>query len=69
MAPRGRPSERRYRPWRTVCECVGIDLHRRRSHVTVLDEAGPELRSRRIVNDPQTFLRLLAEIDASRGSR
>jgi DNA-binding MarR family transcriptional regulator len=42
---------------------VGIDLHRRRSHITVLAEAGRELLSRRIANDPQTFLELLAEID------
>jgi transposase len=42
---------------------VGIDLHRKRSHVAVLDEHGTELLSRRIVNDPQTFLELLAEID------
>jgi transposase len=42
---------------------VGIDLHRKRSHVAVLDEHGRELLSRRIVNDPQTFLELLAEID------
>ena len=35
---------------------VGIDLHRKRSHVAVLDEHGGELLSRRIVNDPQTFL-------------
>jgi hypothetical protein len=42
---------------------VGIDLHRKRSHVAALDEHGNELVSRRIVNDPQTFLELLAEID------
>jgi transposase len=42
---------------------VGIDLHRKRSHVAVLDEHGRELVSRRIVNDPQTFLELLGEID------
>src|SRR5919108_4115564 len=42
---------------------VGIDLHRKRSHVAALDEHGRELLSRRIVNDPQTFLELLAEID------
>ena len=42
---------------------VGIDLHRKRSHVAVLDEQGRELLSRRIINDPQTFLELLAEID------
>jgi hypothetical protein len=34
-----------------------------RSHVAVLDDRGSELLSRRIVNDPQTFLELLAEID------
>jgi transposase len=42
---------------------VGIDLHRKRSHVAVLDEHGTELLSRRIVNDPQTFLELLEGID------
>jgi transposase len=42
---------------------VGIDLHRKRSHVAVLDDKGNELLSRRIVNDPQTFLELLGEID------
>jgi hypothetical protein len=41
---------------------VGIDLHRKRSHVAVLDEAGNQVLSRRIVNDPGTFLSLLAEI-------
>jgi transposase len=42
---------------------VGIDLHRRRSQVAALDERGRKLLSRRIDNDPQTFLELLAEID------
>jgi transposase len=42
---------------------VGIDLHRSRSHVAVLDDRGNELLSRRITNDPATFLELLAEID------
>jgi transposase len=41
---------------------VGIDLHRKRSQVAVLDEAGNQVLSRRIVNDPGTFLSLLAEI-------
>src|SRR5215207_11060981 len=45
------------------CSWVGIDLHRSRSQVAVLDDHGSELISRRIVNDPQTFLELLAEID------
>ncbi len=38
---------------------VGIDLHRKRSQIAVLDQGGSELLSRRIVNDPQTFLELL----------
>jgi transposase len=38
---------------------VGIDLHRKRSHIAVIDEEGEQLLSRRIVNDPQTFLALL----------
>src|SRR3954453_23556615 len=42
---------------------VGIDLHRKRSHVAALDEHGGELFSRRIVNDPDTFLALLGELD------
>ena len=42
---------------------VGIDLHRRRSHIAVVDEEGTEVLSRRITNDPATFLELLAEID------
>src|SRR3954447_22139425 len=42
---------------------VGIDLHRKRSHVAALDEHGGELLSRRIVNDPDTFLALLGELD------
>jgi transposase len=42
---------------------VGIDLHRQRSHVAALDDHGGELFSRRIVNDPDTFLALLGELD------
>jgi transposase len=42
---------------------VGIDLHRKRSHVAALDEHGGELFSRRIVNDPETFVALLGELD------
>jgi transposase len=41
---------------------VGIDLHRKRSHVAAVDEHGGELFSRRIVNDPDTLLELLEEI-------
>jgi hypothetical protein len=42
---------------------VGIDLHRKRSHVAALDEHGRELLSRRIANDPDTFVALLAGLD------
>jgi transposase len=42
---------------------VGIDLHRKRSHVAVLADDGTQLLSRRIANDPRTFLELLAGID------
>jgi transposase len=42
---------------------VGIDLHRRRSHVAVIDDEGTQTLSRRIANDARTFLELLAEID------
>jgi len=43
---------------------VGIDLHRKRSHVSVVDERGEELLSRRLVNDPARFRELLAGLDA-----
>jgi transposase len=39
---------------------VGIDLHRSRSHVAVIDEHGELSLSRRIANDPDSFLELLA---------
>ena len=42
---------------------VGIDLHRRRSHVALIDDGRTETLSRRTVNDPQAFLEPLAEID------
>jgi transposase len=45
------------------CSWIGIDLHRSRSQVAVLDDRGTEIISRRVVNDPLTFLGLLAEID------
>ncbi len=38
---------------------VGIDLHRRRSHVAAIDEDGTQVLSRRIVNDREVFLELL----------
>jgi transposase len=42
---------------------VGIDLHKRRSQIAALDERGRKVLSRRIDNDPATFLGLLREID------
>jgi transposase len=42
---------------------VGIDLHKRRSHIAALDDHGRKVLSRRVENDPATFLELLAEID------
>ena len=45
---------------------VGIDLHRRRSQVAVIDERGELVLSRRIVNDRETFLELLGDPDGTR---
>ena len=45
---------------------VGIDLHRKRSHIAVIDGEGEQLLSRRIVNDPQTFLALLEGVGECR---
>jgi transposase len=42
---------------------VGIDLHRKRSHMAVVSDDGRLLLSRRIDNDPAAFLALLGEID------
>ncbi|MGH2982708.1 MAG: IS110 family transposase [Solirubrobacterales bacterium] len=42
---------------------VGIDLHRKRSHVAVIDDEGTETLSQRITNDPATFLELLADLE------
>jgi transposase len=43
---------------------VGIDLHRRRSQIAVIDEHGELTASRRIVNDRDTFLELLGDPEA-----
>jgi transposase len=40
---------------------VGIDLHRRRSHVAVVDELGELVESRRLANDRDAFLELLGD--------
>jgi transposase len=41
---------------------VGIDLHRKRSQIAALDEAGTELLSRRVANDPEALKAILAEL-------
>jgi transposase len=41
---------------------VGIDLHRRSSHVAVFDEQGLELLSRRVANDPEVLRAIFAEL-------
>jgi transposase len=41
---------------------VGIDLHRKRSHVAVVDQDGAEVLSRRLVNDRERFRELLCEL-------
>src|SRR3954447_13252503 len=43
---------------------VGIDLHRKRSHVAVVDEHGRQLLSRRLVNDREVFRELVGELGA-----
>ena len=44
---------------------IGIDLHRRRSQVAIIDEHGELMLSRRIVNDRDTFRELLGDPDAT----
>lgn len=41
---------------------VGIDLHRRTSHVAAFDEEGVEVLSRRVRNDPEALCALFAEL-------
>src|ERR1700691_4324433 len=42
---------------------VGIDLHRHGSHIPVIDELAELSLSKRIVNDRETFLELLGDLD------
>ena len=44
---------------------VGVDLHRRRSQIAIVDEDGQLALSRRIVNDPGTFRELLGDPDGT----
>jgi transposase len=41
---------------------VGIDLHRKRSHIAAVDEHGAQVLSRRIVNDADVF-EVVAELE------
>jgi Transposase len=42
---------------------VGVDLHRKRSHVVALDPAGAVVPSRRIGDAPVEFLRIFGELE------
>jgi transposase len=42
---------------------VGVDLHRKRSHVVALDPAGEVVLSRRIGNAPTEFWRIFGELE------
>jgi transposase len=42
---------------------VGVDLHRKRSHVVALDPTGEVVLSRRIGNAPVEFLRIFGELE------
>ena len=44
---------------------VGIDLHRRRSQIAIIDDHGELTVSRRIVNDRDTFRELLGDPEAT----
>ena len=44
---------------------IGIDLHRRRSQIAIIDEHGELSLSRRIVNDREMFLELLGDPESA----
>ncbi|HET6870272.1 MAG TPA: IS110 family transposase [Solirubrobacteraceae bacterium] len=44
---------------------IGIDLHRRRSQIAVIDEQGELTMSKRIVNDRDTFRELLGDPESA----
>lgn len=44
---------------------VGIDLHRRRLQIAIIDEHGELTVSRRIVNDRDAFKELLGDSDGT----
>ena len=47
--------------------CVGVDLHRRRSQIAIIDEHGQLALSRQIVNDRDTFKELPGDPDGTHG--
>ena len=48
---------------------VGIDLHRNRSHIAVIDEHGELMVSKRIINGRETFLELLGGLEGETADR
>jgi transposase len=42
---------------------IGVDLHRKRSHVAALDDAGELLLSRRIESTPEALFRVFGELE------
>lgn len=48
---------------------IGVDLHRKRSHVAALDNAGELLLSRRIDSTPEALFRVFGAQFRSSGSR
>ena len=42
---------------------LGVDLHRKRSHVVALGQGGEELLSRRIDTSPEAFARVFGELE------
>ncbi len=42
---------------------VGVDLHRKRSHLAALDEEGNLILSRRIASKPDDFARVFGELE------
>jgi hypothetical protein len=42
---------------------LGIDLHRKRSHVAAVDARGVQVVSRRIVNDADVFEAVIVKLD------
>jgi transposase len=48
---------------------VGMDVHRKRSQVAVLDDAGVQQRNRNVSNDPTQLVPILGELPPGTQSR